>query len=179
MEDNTLQGLLRLIESRESSLYKLEGMGHWYILSFLKPAELKIFEVIAGSAYLDAVDDFFDAECYRLDYEGVDPDLDIKFFGKIHGIKFTIETDYDSSSELDYFHFYACRQEPCMGCGDDYFSRSLKLSAIEVKDLPLYIQNVSETFEKILKEGEINKSAYSKPAWDTEPEEDPDTEEES
>jgi hypothetical protein len=149
-------------------------MGHWHILNFLKPAEQKIFEVIAGDINHD---DLYDDECYRMDYEGYDPDLGIKFFGKIHGIKFVADTDYDSQSSLDYFNFHVCRENPCTGCGDNYFGRHLKLSTIKVTDLPIYMQNVTETFEKILKTGEDCKSAYSTPPWDTEPEVNPDTEE--
>ena len=175
MEDNTLQGLLRMIESRESRLYKLEGMGHWHILNLLKPADIKVFEIIAGDINCD---DFYEEECYRLDYEGLDPDLDIIFHGKIHGIIFGGETsDFSMAS---YFNFHQCSQSPCLGCGDNYFGRHLKLSTIEVTDLPIYMQNVTETFERILKNGEdcepsAGTSPYPDPPWDTEPEVDPDT----
>lgn len=142
MEDNSIQGLMRLIDYRSSKLYKLEGAGHWFILYF-HPGY--IFETIAGTSdrYIAGVYE----NCYLLSYEGLDPDISVLFHGMVSGVKFKPEVRRKKMCH----YFSVCRESVCKGCDLGKGFRGLKLTSVELKNFPLYMQNMSSLFVKLLK----------------------------
>ena len=150
MEDNTLRGIQRMIDYRSPKLYKLGSSNHWFIVKFRR----KNFTVLSGSVK-DFIDEVFDAICYRIDYKGSDPYLNITFQGEVDGIKIkTSEVKSRKGRVVFRYFFSVCGERICKGCGDSGDNaqiRVLTLTPVSVKEFPLYMQNVTSEFEKLMK----------------------------
>ena len=149
MEDNTIQGISRMIESLDYRFYKIEGQGRWYLLDFGESKVRKNY--LSGVVVLSGSDlEFYDDPdpCYLINYEAFDPDLEIILKGKVPGVSFFGRV-ITIPGEILFNH---CRQIVCTNCTKMI---PLTMVPVEGKDFPLYIKNNSPEFDRILKNEEF------------------------
>lgn len=144
-----LEGLIRFFNSSDSKIIKIWNQNCWYILEIKNTPHINriYFFFLSGSKIIEP------GMTLELSYKWIDLELDIQYEGKI-SLYVSIRRTLLSSEDSFYFKPFKDTVGEIKQWPEDIdVENFFKCEHIEITKLPLYMENISKRFQKLLKEG--------------------------